>query len=543
MNTLEVTSLIVPPTPGPLATKEPEADGDFLRHIERAVDRRDDRVAPKEARTAERRQEGTDDDFAKAVARREDARQVGGHERSPHEADSAAKEDAHAEQAAADPTAEDAPAGHGPQASGQEPSSQAEDRPVPPSSASTFATAAADITQSIGEAPLLVQAVGAAATRPTATPTNTPATTRQTTGDSVLLGAVVEATGALAEELAETLNGETITANAQTDPATPVDPQATAKPDGGSAATVTVLAGEAIRVSRLGNTTDSRATQAAQSSNTATPAEGATQVAAANHGHGGQANGNGNPAPQAQLGSPQSHSHNGSPATGSAGQGLETAFAQVTAHQEADSTAALRLAALAGRPTPAPTTGQAQPAGSQLPSDTPAQAVSSLGAAQPEAAAAREIAQARPMPPRAATHPATMQVAVHVARAASDGVNRISVRLHPAELGRVDVKMEVASDGRVTAMGTAEKSDTLELLQRDSRVLERALQESGLRTDSQSLNFGLRGNERHNDQTAARNGAGSAGGTTDDSLDDGDLMKMPPPRPVSMTDGALDIWV
>ncbi|MBL8705435.1 MAG: flagellar hook-length control protein FliK, partial [Rhodospirillales bacterium] len=67
-------------------------------------------------------------------------------------------------------------------------------------------------------------------------------------------------------------------------------------------------------------------------------------------------------------------------------------------------------------------------------------------------------------------------------------------------LGRIDVKLEVGEDGRVTAQVRAEKPETLELLQRDARGLERALQEAGLRADSGSLSFGLRGENRQDGQ-------------------------------------------
>jgi len=85
------------------------------------------------------------------------------------------------------------------------------------------------------------------------------------------------------------------------------------------------------------------------------------------------------------------------------------------------------------------------------------------------------------------------QFAVHVARAAASGTDQISIKLKPAALGQVDVKLEVTHDGRVAAVVTAEKADTLDLLQRDSRALERALQDAGLKTDSNSLQFSLRG--------------------------------------------------
>ena len=85
------------------------------------------------------------------------------------------------------------------------------------------------------------------------------------------------------------------------------------------------------------------------------------------------------------------------------------------------------------------------------------------------------------------------QVAIQIYKAASGGSDRIRIKLYPAELGRIDVKLQFAGDGAVKVVVTAEKSDTLDLLLRDSRTLERALQDAGLKTDSHSLNFNLRG--------------------------------------------------
>lgn len=85
------------------------------------------------------------------------------------------------------------------------------------------------------------------------------------------------------------------------------------------------------------------------------------------------------------------------------------------------------------------------------------------------------------------------QVAVHITRAAAEGLDRITIRLQPESLGRVDIRLEIGNDGRMTAIILAEKADTLDMLQRDARGLERALQEAGLKTDSGSLSFHLRG--------------------------------------------------
>lgn len=88
------------------------------------------------------------------------------------------------------------------------------------------------------------------------------------------------------------------------------------------------------------------------------------------------------------------------------------------------------------------------------------------------------------------------QLAVQIARGASNGMDQISIRLKPAALGQVDVRLEFFADGRVNAVIAADKPETLDLLRGDSRSLERALQEAGLKADSGSLEFSLRGGER-----------------------------------------------
>lgn len=95
-----------------------------------------------------------------------------------------------------------------------------------------------------------------------------------------------------------------------------------------------------------------------------------------------------------------------------------------------------------------------------------------------------------PVPPRFVTN----QVAVQIQKAIGEGNDRISIQLKPADLGRVEVRLDVASDGRVTAVVTADRADTLDLLQRDARLLQSSLQDAGLQADSNSLSFELKGN-------------------------------------------------
>jgi hypothetical protein len=103
------------------------------------------------------------------------------------------------------------------------------------------------------------------------------------------------------------------------------------------------------------------------------------------------------------------------------------------------------------------------------------------------------VQNAAAQPPRpAAELPAPFeQVAVHIHRAVSEGLDRINIQLRPASLGHIGVRLELNHDGRVTAVIAVDRPETLDLLQRDARGLERALEQAGLRTDSGSLSFNL----------------------------------------------------
>ncbi|RDD63643.1 flagellar hook-length control protein FliK [Ferruginivarius sediminum] len=103
--------------------------------------------------------------------------------------------------------------------------------------------------------------------------------------------------------------------------------------------------------------------------------------------------------------------------------------------------------------------------------------------------------------------PVQEQVAVQIQRAAGQGQQRLNIRLHPAELGRIEVKLDVGDDGAVRAVLAVDKAETLDMLQRDTRGLEKALQNAGLKTDGGSLSFNLRGEQGGQDQFG--NGGGN----------------------------------
>ncbi len=70
------------------------------------------------------------------------------------------------------------------------------------------------------------------------------------------------------------------------------------------------------------------------------------------------------------------------------------------------------------------------------------------------------------------------------------------MQLEPPALGRVEVRLEFSRDNRVSALIAADRHDTLDVLQRDSRALERALQDAGLRLNDNGLTFSLRQEQR-----------------------------------------------
>ena len=90
-------------------------------------------------------------------------------------------------------------------------------------------------------------------------------------------------------------------------------------------------------------------------------------------------------------------------------------------------------------------------------------------------------------------------LAVAIATNAARGTKHFDIRLDPPELGRVDVHMSVSRDGKAEALLTADRPETLELLQRDSKTLERALKDAGLDLSNNSLNFSLKGQHRQGD--------------------------------------------
>jgi chemotaxis protein MotD len=83
-------------------------------------------------------------------------------------------------------------------------------------------------------------------------------------------------------------------------------------------------------------------------------------------------------------------------------------------------------------------------------------------------------------------------LAVEIAARAVAGRHRFEIRLDPPELGRIDVRLDIDRHGAVTSRLLVDRPETLDLLRRDAAQIERALQDAGLKTAENSLQFMLR---------------------------------------------------
>jgi flagellar hook-length control protein FliK len=93
------------------------------------------------------------------------------------------------------------------------------------------------------------------------------------------------------------------------------------------------------------------------------------------------------------------------------------------------------------------------------------------------------------------------------------GEKEFRIALDPDELGRVEVKLRIDDEGAVKAEVRVERVETLQLLQRDARTLERAFEQAGLKTGGDGLQFSLQGGEREADRQARQDGQPARSGT------------------------------
>jgi len=128
------------------------------------------------------------------------------------------------------------------------------------------------------------------------------------------------------------------------------------------------------------------------------------------------------------------------------------------------------------------------------------------------------------------------QVSIRLIHALHEGRKAVQIHLHPSELGSIDVAMQWKGD-RLTAHFVVERPETLDLLQRDIRILEQSLGDSGFKSDNGSLSFSL----RQQAQGQAERQAGNASSSSDRTQNA--AAETPADETSTMRDGVLVLRV
>jgi len=131
------------------------------------------------------------------------------------------------------------------------------------------------------------------------------------------------------------------------------------------------------------------------------------------------------------------------------------------------------------------------------------------------------------------------QLAFEIVRQVNEGNTRFQIRLDPPELGKIDVRLDFDRSGQVTARLTVEKAETLDLMQRDQRALERALQQAGLDGQKTNLEFSLKQNPFAGQGNHGQDGQGQGQGSGRAGLVAADTGEEPPPPTVNLYRGSL----
>jgi flagellar hook-length control protein FliK len=159
----------------------------------------------------------------------------------------------------------------------------------------------------------------------------------------------------------------------------------------------------------------------------------------------------------------------------------------------------------------------------QAPASHPAIGATALGASTDTTALATPHAAAMAAP--------AAQVGREIIRKFNGGNTRFELRLDPPELGRVEVKLEVSRDHRVTAIVGADSPQALAELTRHARDIEQALQSAGLELSDEGLSFDL--SQHREDFADGREQQGGRGAQTTAAEETG---------PISSRALTLDAW-
>ncbi|MGL5446655.1 MAG: flagellar hook-length control protein FliK [Rhabdaerophilum sp.] len=130
---------------------------------------------------------------------------------------------------------------------------------------------------------------------------------------------------------------------------------------------------------------------------------------------------------------------------------------------------------------------------------------------------------------------------IEIGMQAMRGVTKFQIRLDPAELGRVDVQLEIKEDGQVKANLVVDRVETLAMLKRDASTLQQAFEQAGLRQSADGLQFSLRGEGQQRE--GQRDGEPRRNWTAEDEKLMGELPQELALRRVMIPHSSLDLMV
>jgi hypothetical protein len=151
-------------------------------------------------------------------------------------------------------------------------------------------------------------------------------------------------------------------------------------------------------------------------------------------------------------------------------------------------------------------TTQAQPQ-----QNAPATQIAATGAT-PAAKDAQPAEQATQTSAIAAATPATqLAQAVASLHVGADGTSHTTIKLDPAELGQVEIRISRAQDGTSSVSVAVQRPDTLATLQNDLGHLHQALDRAGV-SEQRSVNLHLAGTDQPGNQNLGAETGGMAQG-------------------------------
>lgn len=134
----------------------------------------------------------------------------------------------------------------------------------------------------------------------------------------------------------------------------------------------------------------------------------------------------------------------------------------------------------------------------------PVDILAGLDRAQPAQTSGRMSETTRPTP--------LQMLPIEIGMQAVRGVTNFQIRLDPAELGRVDVHLQIKESGEVNANLVVDRVETLAMLRRDASTLQYAFEQAGLKQSADGLTFSLRGEGQNGQQQDRQQGQGAAPG-------------------------------